>query len=57
MSWEIRPRRQDELETVADDLAWVVWEAQKVLANTEHMFVIPALLKEVGIKFGDGKAA
>jgi hypothetical protein len=57
MAWEIRPRRQDELETVADDLAWVIWEAQKVFGKTEHMFVIPSLLAEVGIKFSDKGAA
>ena len=57
MAWEIRPRRQDELETVADDLAWVIWEAQRALADTPQMFVIPALMKEVGIQFGKGEAA
>lgn len=57
MAWEIRPRRQDELETVADDLAWVIWECQKVLGKTEHLFLLPSLMAEVGIKFGKGEAA
>jgi hypothetical protein len=57
MGWEIRPKREEDLETVADDLAWVVYEAQKTLGKTEHMFLIPSLLAEVGIKFGKGEAA
>lgn len=57
MGIEIRPATQFDPETVADDLAWVVSEAQKVFGKTEHLFVIPALLAEVGIKFSDGWAA
>lgn len=55
--WAIHPATDDDIETCADDLAWVVSEAQKVLGKTEHMFLIPALLAEVGIKFTDGRAA
>jgi len=57
MGIEIRPATPFDPETCADDLAWVVSEAQKVLGKTEHMFVIPGLLAEVGIKFSDGWAA
>lgn len=52
MAWQIRPARPDDLEGVADALAQVIWECQKVLAKTEHLFLLPSLCAEYGIEFG-----
>jgi hypothetical protein len=57
MAIEIRPAGPLDAETVADDLAWVIWEAQRALGKTEHLFLLPSLMAEVGIKFGKESAA
>lgn len=56
MAWQIRPARPDDLEGVADALATVIYEAQKVLGKTEHMFLLPSLCAEYGIEFGSEAA-
>jgi HNH endonuclease/NUMOD4 motif len=47
--WQIRPARAADVETVADDLASIVWEIRRRLANTEYMFLVDQVLEELGV--------
>jgi hypothetical protein len=49
MVWQIRPARAADVETVADDLAGIVWEIRRRLANTEYMFLVSDVCREFDI--------
>lgn len=50
MSWVIHPKGPRDYDTVADDLAAIVWELRKRLARTEHMFLVSQVCEEFGIE-------
>jgi hypothetical protein len=53
MGWQIRPARADDLPTVADDLAAIIWELRKRLARTEHIFLVDEVCAEFDIEIKD----
>jgi len=55
--WQIHPQQPDDIDGVADALAQIVWEAQKTLSKTPHLWLLPSLCKEWGIEFGWNEAA
>lgn len=53
MGWAIKPARAEDVETVADDLAAIIWELRKRLARTEHLFLVDEVCAEFDIEIKD----
>ena len=49
MAWQLHPATEEDIATVADDLASVVWEIRRRLARTEHFLLVSEVCAEFGI--------
>lgn len=49
LMWQLHPATEADIDTLADDLASVVWEIRRRLAGTEHFLMVADVCDEFGI--------